>query len=191
MEREKADSAAIKCSFFELTKINYTRGLLMFRSRKKSLNLIVLSLGFLSCFLAACDQERSSAQYSSTINTKQTMNWVLDPHADLIWESSGFVMTDQGVQSLAPTTDEGWDAVRNASASIVESGNLLLMPHHATGRDAWIGYARRLQATGMELLKASENRDAQALFDLGGQLYVDCQSCHNQYLVKATAGLNN
>jgi hypothetical protein len=110
------------------------------------------------------------------------MNWVLDPHADLIWDSSGFVVTAQGVQNLAPSTDEEWDAVRNAAASIVEAGNLLIMPHHAQGRYAWIGHSRGLQFTGMELLKAAENRDAQALFDLGGQLYINCQSCHNQYL---------
>jgi hypothetical protein len=154
----------------------------VFRHTKKYINLMTLLVVCLSWFLAACDQKQTTALYSSQINTQQTMNWVLDPHADLIWDSSGFVVTAQGVQNLAPSTDEEWDAVRNAAASIVEAGNLLIMPHHAQGRDAWIDHSRGLQFTGMELLKAAENRDAQALFDLGGQLYINCQSCHDQYL---------
>ena len=154
----------------------------MVRYTKKYINSMTVLVLCLSWFLAACDQKETTGLYSSEINTQQTMNWVLDSHADLIWDSSGFVVTAQGVQNLAPSTDEEWDAVRNAAASIVEAGNLLIMPHHAQGRDAWIGHSRGLQFTGMELLKAAENRDAQALFDLGGQLYINCQSCHNQYL---------
>ena len=154
----------------------------MFRRMKKYINLLTLSVVCLSWLLVACDQKKTTDLYSSEISTQQTMNWVLDPHADLIWDSSGFVLTAQGVQNLAPTTAEEWDAVRNAAASIVEAGNLLIMPHHAQDRDAWIGHARGLQFTGIELLKAAEKRDAQALFDLGGQLYIKCQSCHDQYL---------
>ena len=154
----------------------------MFRHTKKYINLMTLLVVCLSWFLVTCDQKQTTALYSSEINTQQTMNWVLDPHADLIWDSSGFVVTAQGVQNLAPSTDEEWDAVRNAAASIAEAGNLLIMPHHSQGRDAWISHSRGLQFTGMELLQAAENRDAQALFDLGGQLYINCQSCHDQYL---------
>ena len=154
----------------------------MFRHTKKYINLMTLLVVCLSWFLVTCDQKKTTALYSSEINTRQTMNWVLDPHADLIWDSSGFVVTAQGVQNLAPSTDEEWDAVRNAAASIAEAGNLLIMPHHSQGREAWIGHSRGLQFTGMGLLQAAENRDAQALFDLGGQLYINCQSCHDQYL---------
>ena len=116
----------------------------MVRYTKKYTNSMTVLVVCLSWFLAACDQKKTTALYSSQINTQQTMNWVLDPHADLIWDSSGFVVTAQGVQNLAPSTDEEWDAVRNAAASIVEAGNLLIMPHHAQGRDAWIGHSRGL-----------------------------------------------
>ena len=98
----------------------------MFRHTKKYINLMTLLVVCFSWFLVTCDQKQTTALYSSEINTRQTMNWVLDPHADLIWDSSGFVVTAQGVQNLAPSTDEEWDAVRNAAASIVEAGNLLI-----------------------------------------------------------------
>ena len=137
---------------------------------------------YASYLLAACAPQREDVTPYSKITTQQTMNWLLDPYADVIWDSAGSVVTAHGIEDLAPKDDKQWDAVGNAAASIVEAGNLLMMPHHLRNEDAWIAYVQNLKITGGQLLQAAQRKDAQAIFDLGGQLYINCQSCHDHYL---------
>jgi hypothetical protein len=56
------------------------------------------------------------------------------------------------------------------------------MPGRAGGAD-WIAYARGLHATGRQAMAAAEARDADALFEAGGQLYQACVACHTRYWV--------
>ncbi len=113
---------------------------------------------------------------------KQTMNWVLDPAADVIWESAGSVITIDGEVDLSPTTDEGWDAVRNSAAVVAEAGNLLAMPGRAVDQGEWIEISNGLTAAALLALKAAEDHDKDALFDAGGRIYSVCVSCHTQYI---------
>ncbi len=110
------------------------------------------------------------------------MDWILDPHADVIWASAGSVVTAEGTQDLAPTTEEGWVTVRNAAATIAEFSNLLMMPEHARERAGWVEIAQGLQATAVQLINAADHHDADAVFNYGGQLYDVCVSCHQIYL---------
>lgn len=110
------------------------------------------------------------------------MEWILDPAADLIWDSAGFVITAQGEADLAPTTQAGWEQVRNSAAVVAETGNLLLMPGRVGGPD-WVRYAQRLTAAAEAAMAAAEKHDAEALFDAGGELYQACRACHDQYMV--------
>ena len=65
------------------------------------------------------------------------MEWVLDPAADHIWDSAGAIITDAGTEELAPTTDAGWELVRNSAAIVAQSGNLLMLPGIALGENDW------------------------------------------------------
>jgi hypothetical protein len=118
------------------------------------------------------------------------MQWILEPAADVIWDSAGTIITAEGRTELAPTTDAGWDDVRKHAAILAEAANLLMLPGRAAGDD-WIAYARALQTTGRQALTAAEARDADALFEAGGQIYQACVACHAQYWLPAdgaTAG---
>ena len=112
-----------------------------------------------------------------------TMTWVLDPAADVIWGSAGWVVTAEGTQDLTPTTDEGWDRVRHSAAVIAESGNLLLMPHLApeTDSQAWVEFSRGMTRVAKDTLAAVDARDSDALFETGGHLYNVCLACHQVY----------
>ena len=48
------------------------------------------------------------------------MLWILDPAADVIWDSAGAIITAEGETDLSPTTDEGWEHVRNSAAVLTE-----------------------------------------------------------------------
>jgi hypothetical protein len=135
--------------------------------------------------LAGCSpgtETASAAPYRAVTDTKQFMNWILDPSADVIWGAAGYVVTEAGTEDLSPTTDEGWEAVRNAAAVVAEAGNLLMMPGHAQPGDDWTEIAQGLTATGELLIDAAERRDSEAVFSYGGTLYNVCVSCHQLYV---------
>jgi hypothetical protein len=139
-----------------------------------------------SMLLAACSQPPPAATAASnplppTLALRDLMNWVLDPAADVIWGAAGTIVTEEGEQSLAPTTEEGWDAIRNAAAIVVESGNLLMMPGRARDDADWRRHAAALIDTGRRVLRAAQAKDTDAVFDGGGDLYVICVECHEKY----------
>jgi hypothetical protein len=110
------------------------------------------------------------------------MEWILDPAADVIWDSAGVIITAEGERDLSPKTEAGWTRVRNSAAVVAEAGNLLMMPGRAAGPD-WIAYAEALVAAGENAIAATEVHDADALFDAGGEIYQACRSCHAQFMV--------
>lgn len=127
----------------------------------------------------------TSTPYNPTTEIINTMNWILDPAADVIWGNSGWEITAAGERELFPETNAEWEKLVHASAVIAETGNLLMMPGRENGADErgqdWIAYSHALVATGNQLLEAAQDQDKQAIFDLGGQLYRVCVACHQRY----------
>ncbi len=109
------------------------------------------------------------------------MHYVVEPAADIVWDSAGTIATLEGIEDLAPTTDEGWFRVQHAAAVITESGNLLLMPSRAEDGADWREISLGLVSTGTALMNAAKEQNADAIFDLGGQLYNVCVACHQRY----------
>jgi hypothetical protein len=148
---------------------------------RRALALMVMAL------LGGCDSDSApklpETQYRPVLDSKQLMNWILDPSADVIWGSAGAVLTAEGEQDLAPVDEEGWAGVRNAAAVVVESGNLLMMPGRSRGAD-WDEFARGMMTMGERAMAAAEARDADELFAVGGQLYNVCVACHQQYMLE-------
>ena len=145
----------------------------------------VLGLGLLA--LAACEPTETSVPAQPVGDLHDTMTWFLDPAADVIWNSAGFVLTAEGETPLAPTTDEGWARVRHSAVVVAEGGNLLLLPHmlpaaaEEIGTDAWVEFSHGMTRIGMEAMAAVDAQDADALFTVGGHLYNVCLACHQVY----------
>ena len=112
------------------------------------------------------------------------MEWILDPAADAVWDSAGYIGTAEGEIDLSPKTDQAWDRVRNGAAIVAESGNLLLMPGRSVGAN-WDAYAQQLTASGEKAMVAAETRNPDALFDAGGLIYQACRGCHSEYMTGA------
>ena len=123
----------------------------------------------------------SSTPFEPVLEMHDLMASVLDPATDVIWGAAGAVITEEGEQDLAPVDDEGWQAVVNAAALVTEAGNLLMLPGRAEDDADWMEYSAALIATGKKALAAAEARDDQALFDIGGELYLICVACHQAY----------
>ncbi len=149
------------------------------RSLRACVAVLFVLLGIMGC---AEEAEVETASYQPHLEMHDFMGWVLDPLADVIWSSAGTITTLEGVQDLAPTTQEGWDEVRNAAATIAEIGNVLQIPGYSQGED-WNEYAQGLTRIGMLLIQAAEQKKDQQVFDYGGQLYNVCVACHQLYLL--------
>jgi hypothetical protein len=140
--------------------------------------------------LASCAQpeEQAVVPFHATGTVDNLMVWGIEPSADLLWDSAGYIVTEDGEEDLQPTTDEGWDQVRNAATVVAEAGNLLMMPGYAADDGDWLEYAAGLTTAGMSARKAAQAHDADALFEAGGALYNVCKACHNRYIIQAAEG---
>ncbi|MEM7098201.1 MAG: hypothetical protein AAF541_08085 [Pseudomonadota bacterium] len=147
-------------------------------------NLIFLTLAAMLSTGCAEEEMQPDVRYQSTATVHDFMYWVLEPAADVIWDSAGYIITVEGEVDLQPTTQDGWDKVRNAATVVAEAGNLLKMPGYRADDGDWIEYAAGITQAALLARAAAEAQDADALFDAGGALYNVCRACHNRYIVQ-------
>ena len=137
----------------------------------------------LCCGLVGCSSGSEQAvKTQPTGSVYQMMTHYLEPAADTIWGSAGFVITADGEVDLQPTTDDGWFAVEHAATVVAEGGNLLMLEGYAVDRDDWVEYAQGLSRAALKARTAAEQQDADLLFAAGGEVYSVCKACHNRYI---------
>ena len=137
-----------------------------------------------AALLVSCTQETADELPVQAVgDLHDTMTWVLDPAADVVWGSSGWIVTAEGEHDLTPTTEEGWNQVRHSAAVLAESGNLLLMPHLVpeTNAEAWTEFSHGMTRVAQQAMAAVDAKDSAALFETGGHLYNVCLACHQVY----------
>ncbi len=151
----------------------------------------LLQLGLVVLILVSgCGKlkEAESGTFKITGDTKHIMVLALEPASDVIWDSAGSIITAEGTEDLAPTTEEEWLAAKHSAAVIVESGNLLLLPGRFRDNRDWQEISHGLTDVGQRLITAIDAKDSDAMFDLGGQLYNVCVSCHQLYMTPEQKG---
>ena len=138
-------------------------------------NLVLLSFVFsFSTFNLANEDEHSDMH--------DFMAHLLTPASEAIWESSGYVITEEGEFSLEPTNEEEWERVLYGAKVITESASLLSIPSRSKNRNEWIVFAGLLEEVGHKAFRAAEKKDVEALFEVGAELYQVCVACHQVYM---------
>jgi hypothetical protein len=127
---------------------------------------------------AACSP--APPPYKAIADTKLLMSAVIDPAADHIWESAGADITFDGVVEIAPRSEEEWTLLRNSAVTLAESGNLLMMPPRGHDEE-WMRLSQALIEAAASAISAAEKHDVQQIFDVGGEIYAVCSSCHSKY----------
>jgi len=110
------------------------------------------------------------------------MAHLLTPASEAIWESSGYVITEEGEFSLEPKNEEEWERVLYGAKVITESAYLLSIPSRSENRKEWIVFADLLEEVGEKAFEAAEKKDVEALFKIGAELYQVCVACHQVYM---------
>lgn len=145
--------------------------------------------------LAACSPAKKTSgpapaaapppKYDLSLPMDELMGHVVDPAAFAYWKGSGTEETAKGTRSLAPTTEEGWEALESGAAALIEAGNLLQMPGRPRAPEAdWDRFAQQLTTTAIAAKAAAEKHDEKGVFDLGGKIYDICTACHEEYVIQ-------
>lgn len=150
----------------------------------------------------------SASPIKLTAGIQDIMRDMIDPAADFLWESVSTTETAQGVEEKIPRTDEEWAEVRKHALILAESANLLLiegrhvsregkqLEDHGTpgnltaaeseeaiakDRATFVGFGQALHDVGVQFLKASEERNTQAMMDAGEVMDQVCEGCHLKF----------
>jgi mono/diheme cytochrome c family protein len=133
------------------------------------------------CQQAAEPPAPDAPPFDLGFDMKTLMTHVIEAAAETAWDSAGQIVTAEGEQDLAPVDDEGWYHVEAAGATLVEAGNLLLLPGRDPGKEDWQAFAKSLSLMGHRVKDAARARDRDALFQAGADLYSACVACHQAY----------
>ena len=117
----------------------------------------------------------------SPLTLQQLMGWVIDSNADVIWGSVKTITDINGTKEIFPKTDAEWESIRNSAATLVEAGDLLIAKSKNKEDKQWVEFATRLSQTSMKALQATQDKNKDALFDAGGEIYNACKACHDKY----------
>jgi len=162
-------------------------------------------------FSAGCSAETKQegepeTVFRTTATVKDIMNSMVDPNADVVWDSVATIITAQGTEDRAPRSDEDWIKVRHSTITLLEATNLLLIPGRhiakpgekaedpkvelppeqiemlvSKDRASWTRFAHDLHDATMVALKAVDSKNAEALMDAGDGIDKACENCHLQY----------
>lgn len=120
--------------------------------------------------------------YIQAHSTQQLMEVVIQPTAEMYWDSVQYISDETGNHDISPQTDEDWTRTRMAAASISEFGNLLMTPLYAEGRgEDWIEFSQGMVEVGKLAEQAAVERDTEKVFEVGGTVYNVCSACHQVY----------
>ncbi len=144
--------------------------------------LVLVSAGAVFLFASACAPQPA---FRPVATVKQLMAAAVSPSSEVLFDSVGTVVSKDGVEEIAPQSDEEWANVRNHAIILAESGNLLMMDARAKDRGEWMKNAQALIDAGVTALKAAEARSPAALLEAGGHLDAVCDQCHSKYWKEA------
>jgi len=169
-----------------------------------------VSLFSVSLFFAgACRAPQQASQqpeYAPTATIKDIMDAIVDPSADVVWESVATIVNTNGIEDRAPRTDEEWTNVRRGAIRVLEGTNLLMMPGRHVARPGeksetpgvelepeeieaninkdrqkWNRLAKGLHDASLVALQAIDAKNAQAVVDAGEKMDMACENCHTTY----------
>lgn len=150
-----------------------------------SVALFVSGIGFVIVGARAARQtpavDRTASRLVPVASVKQIMSGIVTPAARVVFASVGTVISFKGVDETAPQDDEEWEAVGNSAAALIESGNLMLMGSRAVDNGEWVKHSQALIDAAKVALKATQEKNTEALFDSGEGINESCDACHLTY----------
>jgi hypothetical protein len=170
--------------------------------------VLMLSVMFGACWSQSHARSADDVQpdYAPVATVKDLMDGIVDPSADVVWNSVRGVTSGDGIEQMAPRSDEQWTEARLGAIRLAEGANLLMIPGRhvarpgeksstpgvelepeqidasiAKDRATWNKLTRALRDSTMVSLRAIEAKDPQAVFESGDAIDTACENCHEHY----------
>ena len=154
--------------------------------------------------LFLCAGMLGAARGPATI--KDIMRSMVDPSGDYLFQSVQTIADERGIREKAPTTDAGWEEVRERVEVLLKAPHLLAAPGRVAaqpkdrsknpavenepweiqqlldgGHPEFVRRAQRLQNAASIAMKAVEAKDKNALLAALSGIDKACESCHLRY----------
>jgi hypothetical protein len=147
-------------------------------------------------------------EMTPVVSVKELMEHMIDPLADNIFDAVWWDTTKKGVVEHRPQTDEDWAKVKTGAVTLAEGIYLLKVPrpfapvgdvNNSVGPNPpelspteikakidkdpvlWIAKIQALRNVSLEVLEIVKKKDADALWQAGGDLDEACEACHLEY----------
>jgi hypothetical protein len=142
----------------------------------------------------------------STLSIKAIMKGNVMPAAEVIWDATAVYVTQEGEDDRSPKNDEDWRkvdlsriALEDAIKALLVSGRIVdepgtvsehpeeeLSPYQIEAMikrepDIWVAMVGALDDTVQQAKKAIEDRDVEALTEIGGAIDEACENCHMHF----------
>src|ERR1700691_457706 len=163
-------------------------------------------VGASALIAVACNRSPPPSPLQPEATIKDIMDSMVDPGADVLWESVATTVSVAGIEEKQPRTDDDWKTVYRNAVMLVEATNLLKMDGRHVAqpkeksenpgielepeqmeklinddRPAFIKFAQGLHDAALPALRATEDRNAMALLDAGEAIDTACENCHLRY----------
>src|SRR6202142_4644593 len=91
---------------------------------------------------------RPPPPFEPVAEVSQIMKGTVGPSSDVVFGAVEIDLDVKGTHERKPETDAQWEAVRNSAITLMETGNLLMMPGRARDRGGWMEQSRALIEAG-------------------------------------------
>jgi hypothetical protein len=140
----------------------------------------VAAAAFAAAALPATSGAPPAAPFKARVDMKTFMEHVLTPAATVIWRVNGLILDADGEHDLSPKTDNDWEQIVSASATLAEATNALMIPERVRDPD-WNKYAEKLAAAAAKAYRGAEAHDLKVVSEVSDQLDDICAACHRHY----------
>jgi hypothetical protein len=130
---------------------------------------------------AGCTGPNSADQPPFTVvaSVDEVMDSIVIPSSEAIFDA---VVYSNGALVQAPMTDDDWHMIRMHALATAEAGNLLMMSPRAKDQGDWLKRCREFLEASRAAASAAQDKDIGRLLKAGGDLYLTCTACHEQYV---------
>ena len=116
--------------------------------------------------------------------TKDLMRYVLNPAAEKFWLAVGEIDEGDKRNSRTPKDEAKWYGALEAAATVMETGNMLMVDGRALKDPQWARWSADLNKAGAAGIKAAQAKDGEATFAAGSDMFDACYSCHAKYIAR-------
>jgi hypothetical protein len=148
---------------------------------------------------------------------QEIMEGIVVPTSTAIFESVGTISTAAGTVDKAPSTPQDWEALERHAYLLVEAAGLLGIHPRRVERPsvepepggesspevppaeiearimkdpaAWQRHLDELRVVALRAQKAAHDRSVDGLFEVGGDMDLVCERCHQAYWYNAPEGV--